>query len=153
MTLNRFMLVFTTVCALSLPPVSLAAPTMLVTPEESAASDAAGGMLIPRMAPQPGAPKIELVAPDLQRPINVPTKIELRFVTNAPAEPKPESFKALYGAFKIDITSRILSSAKVTKQGITVSEAQLPAGKHQLVLTLTDTLGREAQQVLAFTVQ
>jgi hypothetical protein len=83
----------------------------------------------------------------------VPTKIELRFVTNAPAEPKPESFKALYGAFKIDITSRILSSAKVTKQGITVSEAQLPAGKHQLVLTLTDTLGREAQQVLAFTVQ
>ena len=45
MTLNRFILGFTTLIALTLPPVSLAAPTMLVTPEESAASDAAGGLL------------------------------------------------------------------------------------------------------------
>ena len=45
MTLNRFILVFTTLIALALPPASLAAPTMLVTPEESAASDAAGGLL------------------------------------------------------------------------------------------------------------
>ena len=41
MTLNRLILVFTTLMALTLPPASLAAPTMLVTPEESAASDAA----------------------------------------------------------------------------------------------------------------
>ena len=153
MTLNRFILGFTTLIALTLPPVSLAAPTMLVTPEESAASDAAGGLLAPRSAPTLGAPRIEFVAPDLKRPIAVPTKIELRFLSNAPAEAKPETFKALYGAFKIDITQRLIGLAKVTKDGISVSDAALPSGKHQLLLSLTDTLGRESQQVVSFTVQ
>jgi len=82
-----------------------------------------------------------------------PTKIEARFQGNAPAEPKPETFKALYGAFRIDITQRLLGVAKVTKDGILVSDAALPSGKHQLLLTLTDTLGREAQHVVSFTVQ
>lgn len=153
MTLHRFILVFTTLVALSLPAVSHAAPTMLVTSEEAAASDAAGGLLAPRSAPTIGAPRIEFVAPDLKRPIAVPTKIEVRFMGNAPAEPKPETFKALYGAFRIDITQRLLGVAKVTKDGISVSDAALPSGKHQLLLTLTDTLGREAQHVVSFTVQ
>jgi hypothetical protein len=153
MTLHRFILVFTTFVALSLPAVSHAAPTMLVTSEEAAASDAAGGLLAPRSAPTIGAPRIEFVAPDLKRPIAVPTKIEVRFMGNAPAEPKPETFKALYGAFRIDITQRLLGVAKVTKDGISVSDAALPSGKHQLLLTLTDTLGREAQHVVSFTVQ
>ena len=153
MTLYRFILVFTTFVALSLPAVSHAAPTMLVTSEEAAASDAAGGLLAPRSAPTIGAPRIEFVAPDLKRPVAVPTKIEVRFMGNAPAEPKPETFKALYGAFRIDITQRLLGVAKVTKDGISVSDAALPSGKHQLLLTLTDTLGREAQHVVSFTVQ
>jgi hypothetical protein len=153
MTLNRFILVFTTLVALSLPQVTVAAPTLLVTPEESAASDAAGGLLAPRSAPALGAPRIEFVAPDLKRPIAVPTRIELRFLSNAPAEPKPETFKALYGAFKIDITQRLIGLAKVTKDGISVSDAALPSGKHQLLLSLTDTLGRESQQLISFTVQ
>ena len=153
MTLHRFILVFTTLIALSLPAVSHAAPMMLVTPEEAAASDAAGGLLAPRSAPTIGAPRIEFVAPDLKRPIAVPTKIEVRFMGNAPAEPKPETFKALYGAFRIDITQRLLGVAKITKDGISVSDAALPSGKHQLLLTLTDTLGREAQHVVSFTVQ
>jgi hypothetical protein len=153
MTLHRFILVVTTLVALSLQAVSHAAPTMLVTSEEATASDAAGGLLAPRSAPTIGAPRIEFVAPDLKRPIAVPTKIELRFLSNAPAEPKPETFKALYGAFKIDITQRLIGLAKVTKEGISVSDAALPSGKHQLLLLLTDTLGREAQQVVSFTVQ
>jgi hypothetical protein len=59
----------------------------------------------------------------------------------------------MYGAFRIDITQRLLKVAKVTKDGISVSGADLPAGKHQLTLTLTDTLGRQTQQVLSFVVQ
>jgi hypothetical protein len=153
MTLHQSILVFTTLMALSLPPVSHTAPMMLVTAEEAAASDAAGGLIAPRSAPTLGAPRIEFVAPDLKRPIAVPTKIEVRFMGNAPAEPKPETFKALYGAFRIDITQRLLGVAKVTKDGISVSDAALPPGKHQLLLTLTDTLGREAQHVVSFTVQ
>ena len=126
---------------------------ILVTEDEAKASQAAGGMLTPRTASPAGAPKIDLLAPDLKKPVNVPTKIDLRFVGTAPGEPNPETFKAFYGAFRIDITRRLLGAAKVTKEGISVPQAVLPTGRHQLLLTLTDTLGRETQQVMAFTVE
>jgi len=141
------------VVACFLSTVVCAQPLMLVTEAEAQASMNAGGLPTPRSAAQPGAPRIELVSPDIKKAIAVPTKIEVRFMGNAPAEPKPETFKALYGAFKIDITQRLLGVAKVTKDGISVSDAALPSGKHQLLLTLTDTLGREAQHVVSFTVQ
>ena len=130
-----------------------AQPLMLVTEAEAKASIEAGGLPTPRSSPQPGAPRIELLSPDVKKPISVPTKIEVKFSGNPPAEPKPETFKALYGAFKIDITQRLLGVAKVTKEGIQVTDASLPSGKHQLLLLLTDTLGRESQQVVSFTVQ
>ena len=129
-----------------------AQPLMLVTEAEAKASIEAGGLPTPRSSPQPGAPRIELLSPDINRPVTVPTKIEVKFSGNPPGEPKPETFKALYGAFKIDITQRLLGVAKVTKEGITVSDASLPSGKHQLLLSLTDSLGREAQQVVSFVV-
>ena len=130
-----------------------AQPLMLVSEAEAKASIEAGGLPTPRSTPQPGAPRIELLSPDIKKPVNVPTKIEVKFSGNPPAEPKPETFKALYGAFKIDITQRLLGVAKVTKEGIQVTDASLPSGKHQLLLLLTDTLGRESQQVVSFTVQ
>lgn len=129
-----------------------AQPMMLVSEVEVKASMDAGGMPTPRSSPQPGAPRIELVLPDIKKPVNVPTKIEVKFSGSAPAEPKPETFKALYGAFKIDITQRLLGVAKVTKDGISVAEAALPSGKHQLILLLTDSLGRETQQMVSFSV-
>jgi len=129
-----------------------AQPLMLVTEAEAKASIEAGGLPTPRSSPQPGAPRIELLSPDVKKPISVPTKIEVKFSGNPPAEPKPETFKALYGAFKIDITQRLLGVAKVTKEGIQVTDASLPSGKHQLLLSLTDTLGRESQQVISFIV-
>ena len=125
---------------------------MLVSNEEVQASMDVGGLPTHRSSPQPGAPRIELVLPDIKKPVNVPTKIEVKFSGSAPAEPKPETFKALYGAFKIDITQRLLGVAKVTKDGISVAEAALPSGKHQLILLLTDSLGRETQQMVSFSV-
>jgi hypothetical protein len=130
-----------------------AEPLMLVTEAEAKASLEAGDLPVARSLPAPGAPRIELLSPDIKTPITVPTRIELKFSGSTPAEPKPESFKALYGAFRLDITQRLLGVAKVTKDGISVADAALPAGKHQLVLMLTDTLGRESQQVLSFTVR
>ncbi|NDD11232.1 MAG: hypothetical protein EB072_00965 [Betaproteobacteria bacterium] len=129
-----------------------AQPLQLVSEEEMKASAAVGGLPTPRSTPQAGAPRIELLTPDVKKPVNVPTKIEVKFSGNPPGEPKPESFKALYGAFKIDITQRLLGVAKVTKEGIQVTDASLPSGKHQLLLSLTDTLGRESQQVISFIV-
>ena len=126
---------------------------VLVTEQEAAASRAAGGLIIPRLTTQAGAPRIEVLVPDVTTPVGAPTSIEVRFVTTAPAEPRPESFRVLYGAFRIDVTQRLLGVATVTKEGIKVSGANLPAGKHQLALTLADTQGRETVQFLQFTVQ
>ena len=126
---------------------------MLVSEAEARASMEAGELPTSRSIPAPGSPRIELLAPDIKSPIAVPTRIEVKFSGSAPAEPKPETFKALYGSFRIDITQRLLGVTKVTKEGISVNDAALPSGKHQLVLILTDTLGRETQQVVSFTVR
>jgi hypothetical protein len=133
--------------------VSSAQPFVLVTEAEAADSFAAGGMMNPRSVSQPGSPQIELLAPDISKSISAPTNIELRFVGNPPSEPKPETFRILYGAFRIDITQRLLGVAKVTKDGIKVRDAVLPKGRHQLSLTISDSMGRQSQQLVAFTVE
>lgn len=132
------------------PATLYAQPLQLVSEAETKASMNAGEAPVSRSSPQPGAPKIELMSPDISKPVSMPTKIEVKFSGNPPAEPKPETFRALYGAFKIDITQRLLSVAKVTKDGVSVIDASLPSGKHQLILLLTDNLGRETQQQVSF---
>lgn len=130
-----------------------AQPFVLVTEAEAAASIAAGGMMSPRIVSQPGAPQIELLTPDTSKAISAPTNIELRFLGNPPSEPRPDTFRILYGAFRIDITQRLLGVAKVTKDGIKVRDAVLPKGRHQLSLTISDSMGRQSQQLIAFTVE
>jgi len=130
-----------------------AQPVFLVTEAEAAASYAAGGMLNPRSVSQPGSPQIEFLTPDIFKPVSAPTNIDIRFVGNPPSEPKPDSFRVLYGSFRIDITQRLLGVAKVSKDGIKVKDAVLPKGRHQLSLMITDSMGRQNQQVVAFTVE
>lgn len=133
------------------PPLIAAAqqPVVLVTEAEAAASEAAGGMLAPRSLAAPDAPRIELITPDISRPIAVSANIQIRFATTAPAEPKPETFRVLYGAFRLDVTQRLLASAVITKSGIQVRNAVLPVGSHQLALLLTDTLGRKVMHTIS----
>jgi hypothetical protein len=133
--------------------ITWAQPVFLVTEAEAAASFAAGGMLNPRNASQPGSPQIEFLTPDISKPFTAPTSIDIRFVGNPPSEPKPDTFRVLYGAFRIDITQRLLGVAKVSKDGIKVKDAVLPKGRHQLSLMITDSMGRQNQQVVAFTVE
>jgi hypothetical protein len=133
--------------------ITWAQPVFLVTEAEATASFAAGGMLNPRNVSQPGSPQIELLTPDISKPVTAPTSIDIRFVGNPPSEPKPDTFRVLYGSFRIDITQRLLGVAKVSKEGIKVKDAVLPKGRHQLALMITDSMGRQNQQVVAFTVE
>jgi hypothetical protein len=133
--------------------ITWAQPVFLVTESEAAASFAAGGMLNPRNASQPGSPQIEFLTPDISKPVAAPTNIDIRFVGNPPSEPKPDTFRVLYGSFRIDITQRLLGVAKVSKDGIKVKDAVLPKGRHQLSLMITDSMGRQNQQIVAFTVE
>ena len=124
----------------------------LVTEEEFRAS-AAAPMLIARAATVPDAPRIEILSPDTRDAITSPTKVQLRFRAVAPAMPKPESFRALYGSFRLDITARVLQSAKLTSEGLILEHASLPSGSHRIFLEIQDSVGRTGAQLLAVTVQ
>jgi hypothetical protein len=99
------------------------------------------------------APVIELSAPKLSVPVSSPTPIELKFQPAPPSAVKPETFKVLYGSFEIDITKRILNVAKVTESGVYVQEANLPKGKHKLLMVVEDTAGRRGNRSIDFEVK
>ncbi len=96
---------------------------------------------------------IELSAPKLSTPVSSPTPIELKFQPTPPSAVKPETFKVLYGSFEIDITKRILNVAKVTESGVFVQEANLPKGKHKLLMVVEDTAGRRGSRSIDFEVR
>ena len=127
----------------------------LVTPEEAQASQAAPQPLTPRTAPAatPGAPRVNLLAPNLSNTVPSPTRIQVRFEATAPARIQPETFKVRYGAFRLDITNRITAASKVTAEGIDVAEAALPKGSHRLFIEIQDSMGRVGERVVAFVVE
>lgn len=138
-------------CAFWLP--AAAQMPWLVTPEEAEASRAAPVQLASRSVPAPGAPKLNLLWPNLSAAVPSPTRIQVRFEPTAPAAIKPESFKVRYGALRLDITNRIASAAKVTAQGIDVPEAALPKGSHRLWIEVQDSDGRVGSRQMDFTVE
>jgi len=128
------------------------APPMLVTVQEMEASNSAPPPPKPRATPVKDAPQIELVSPKLPGSVGSPTPIELKFQATSPSNVKPDSFKALYGTFQIDITKKLLSVAKVTEAGVQVQEAALPKGKHKILLVVEDSAGRTGNRVIEFEV-
>ena len=148
-------LVLGTILAIGVTAVAMAsASTQLVTDEEARVSQMAGAPA-PRAVARtdPDAPKIEVRAPQLDGVIRSPAKVDLRFSVNDPARVKMDSLRVLYGAFRIDITSRFLKLAKLQPEGITVEEVNLPQGSHRIWVEIQDTLGRQGTQMLSVTVQ
>lgn len=136
---------------------SLAGAFNLITPTEARASAAYDEVHPP--APfvarsiDPLGPRIDIVSPDLAAALQSPMAILVKFQAAAGAEILPASFRARYGAFRIDITDRLLKATKVTKEGIHVERAELPSGSHRLFLTIEDSAQRAAEREVRFTVQ
>ena len=124
---------------------------LLVTPAEMEASDNSPISFTAKAAPVKDAPTILLLSPKLPGNVSSPTPIELKFQAVA-ASVKPETFKAFYGAFEIDITKKLLGLAKVTDVGIYVPEAALPKGKHKILLVVEDSAGRSGGRLIEFEV-
>lgn len=130
------------------------AQVVLVTEQEAAAARAAPAPLFtPKAAPEVGAPKILLQMPDISHPVSSPLRINLHFLATAPAVIVPDSFRVLYGLLKLDITNRVTGSARVTPEGLDVSQAILPPGEHSILLELQDSLGRQARQRFKFVIE
>lgn len=126
---------------------------MLVTEEEAAQSRAAPTPLLARSPLPANAPVIKLLAPNTSTTITSPTRIELRFEPAPQASIRPETFRVLYGALKLDITNRLMANSKVSAQGLDVSEAHLPKGSHRLMLEVQDTAGRVGARLVSFVVE
>lgn len=126
---------------------------MLVSIDEMNASNKASPPFTAKSVTPKDAPVIELSTPKLSIPVSSPTPIELKFQPTPPSAVKPETFKVLYGSFEIDITKRILNVAKVTESGVFVQEANLPKGKHKLLMVVEDSAGRRGNRLIDFEVK
>ena len=131
----------------------LAEPLWLVTPDEMLKSNGAKPPFYPKVVPPLDAPVIDVITPKLDGSITSPTPILLKFVPKAPANVKPDSFKAYYGTFQIDITNRLLGVAQVTAQGINLKEATLPKGSHKITLNVQDSEGRVGSRTIEFEIK
>lgn len=124
----------------------------LVTPQEARAlaADLDTPLLMPRNA---GAPAIEVLRPTLSAdPLPSPLPIELVFRPASGAAIDVASFRVFYGAFKLDVTQRLLKSVAVRPDGLRVDQAAIPAGSHRLVVQVADTQGRTGTKELRFSV-
>jgi len=135
------------------PLQALADPLWLVTPEEMLKSNSAKPPFYPRVVPPLDAPVIDVITPKLDGSIASPTPILLKFFPKAPANVMPDSFKAYYGTFQIDITNRLLGVAQVTAQGINLKEAALPKGNHKIILNVQDSEGRIGSKIIEFEIK
>ena len=146
------------ITALSFVLVTLpivARPTWdLVTPQEDARDRAAphrsGHKRLAMVVP--GAPLIQLLRPDISRPINNPTTIVVRFSAGAGAAIDMRTFRATYGWLEIDVTNRLLAHAKKTPDSLFAENVHLPLGEHSVTLSIADTSGKTASRTFNFSV-
>ena len=133
--------------------ISACSAQLLVSIDEMNASNNAQPPFKAKSVATKDAPVIELSAPKLSAAVSSPTPIELKFQPTPPSAVKPETFKVLYGSFEIDITKRILNVAKVTETVVFVQEANLPKGKHKLLMVVEDNAGRRGNRSIDFEVK
>lgn len=100
-------------------------------------------------------PSIRIVSPAVTASdaLKAPLRIELAFVAAPGTRIVPESFRALYGLLKIDVTERLRSYAQVSERGVVAEQAMLPAGAHRLYLQVADDQGRVFERELRFRVE
>lgn len=128
----------------------------LVTPSEAIDFKGEAGFFEePALRPRALVPQIDILKPEPVADLKVkaPFAIAVQFKSQADAAIDPSTFKVLYGAFKIDITSRITKFVKVGKDGFSLENAQIPVGKHRLTMQVQDEKLRVAERELRLEVE
>ena len=139
-------------CALS---AGLANGAGLVTEEEATASREAVLMVnVALGSAESNAPVIELATPDnLSNPIKNPFVMEIFFVAQNGSTVDFSTFKAFYGAFKIDITDRLMKQARRTETGLKLDNVSVPSGSHSITLTVKDKEQHTVEKQIKFRVE
>ncbi len=143
--------VFTTGCN-AIPGESRNLGVMLVSAAEvdRYKNDSLENITIPLAGDEPA---IEIVRPVVKEgKVASPVAIEVRFKPVTGKNIDPASFKLYYGVFKIDLTDRLLKTAKVTPTGFSIDKLDIPAGSHRLVMRVGDDTGAVGIKEIKFTV-
>jgi hypothetical protein len=122
----------------------------LVTADEEARDRAAPHVSGPADLPAP--PVIELLRPDISRPVSNPTTIEVRFSAGSGAPVDMRTFKATYGWLGINITSKLLAHAKKTSDTLLAEAVDLPSGNHKVTLSIANSTGKTASRTFHFSI-
>ena len=109
-----------------------------------------------KFTPVSNAPEVYLLSPeDLNVTLQPPLNLDVRFEAFTGTEVAPDTVKFKYRKIGNwwDITDRILEHAEILPEGVHVTGALLPDGKHKLLLELQDTMGRKNQFVYEFRIK
>jgi hypothetical protein len=109
----------------------------------------------PALRPRALVPLIDILKPEpvVDLKVKAPFAIAVRFQGQPDSPIDPSTFKVMYGAFKLDITGRITKFVQVTKEGFTLEKAQIPPGKHRMILQVQDEKQRVAERELRVEVE
>ena len=141
---------------LATPLLALAQETWLVTAAEAIEFKGEAGFLEPvALRPRALVPQIDILKPQPAADLKVkaPFAISVLFKSQNDAAINPDTFKVMYGALKIDITNRITKFVKVGREGFSLDNAQIPPGKHRLILQVQDDTQRVAERELRVEVE
>ncbi|HEY2683424.1 MAG TPA: hypothetical protein VGI93_07950 [Steroidobacteraceae bacterium] len=109
--------------------------------------------VIPTGKASPHDPQIQIVSPQLDKPLAAPLDINLKFVSGG-ASIKPETFKVCYVGFLVmDLTKRVTDHVAVSAEGIHVTGAELPKGHHHLVMMIADRAGAIGSRDAVFDIE
>jgi hypothetical protein len=145
----------TTTAVLMLCCAMSASAIDLVTPDEARRSQQAPPVVEAQSsAPDSMAPLIAVVDPQtVEKALKNPFRMEIDFKTQAGARLDFSTFKAYYGAFKVDITDRLLKEATRTASGLRLSNVKVPSGSHKIILRIKDDQSRMGERELYFKVE
>jgi hypothetical protein len=95
---------------------------------------------------------IQLLRPDISKPINNPITIEVRFSAGSGTAIDMRTLKATYGWLGINITSRLLAHAKRTPNTLMAENVDLPIGDHRVRVSIANMSGKTASKTFRFSV-
>lgn len=126
-------------------------PFELITVEEAAAPDLDPSAWHVEVGRPDEGPEIEVISPHMGVTIKGPVPIDVRFIKKDNRDIDPATIKVEYLKFlTIDLTPRVQDY--LSKEGIKVPNANLPAGTHTIRFSVGDTTGVVTKLIFTFEV-
>lgn len=96
-------------------------------------------------------PAIKQVSPAPEDAVKSPLNLKVSFEARGGAKIDPATVKAAYlKSPSVDLTDRIKPA--ITANGIELNGAEVPAGEHQISISVTDSEGRQSNSVITLKV-